>query len=93
MAACNVDTLLTDACTNGFGSLSDRDLKIAILQLLCDGGGGGGGGSTEVYFVAGDPNGVQTATRPAIAYSATGGLWLKTNAGTNNTGWFEHTVP
>ena len=58
-----------------------------ILGATVDGGGGGGGGSTEVFFGSGDPNGVQTATRPAIFYSADGALWTKTNAGSNNTGW------
>ena len=42
---------------------------------------------TQVFFVTGDPNGVQTATRPAVAYDATGAFWEKTGAGTNNTGW------
>jgi hypothetical protein len=40
-----------------------------------------------LYFVDGDPNGVVTATRPAQAYDAAGNWWLKTNSGTNNTGW------
>jgi len=42
---------------------------------------------TQVFVVTGNPNGVQTATRPAIAYTLTGNLWIKTGAGTNNTGW------
>jgi hypothetical protein len=50
---------------------------------------GGGGGTTQVYFGTGDPNGVQTATRPAIFYSADGSLWQKTNSGSNNTGWLQ----
>lgn len=48
---------------------------------------GGGGGATEVYFGTGDPNGVQTATRPALFYTAAGDVWVKTGAGTTNTGW------
>jgi hypothetical protein len=48
---------------------------------------GGGGGATEVYFGTGDPNGVQTATRPAIFYDAIGSVWIKTSSGSSNTGW------
>lgn len=40
-----------------------------------------------LYFITGNPNGVTTATRPAIAYDANGAVWLKTNAGANSTGW------
>lgn len=43
--------------------------------------------TTEIYWISGDPNGVQSATRPAMAYSATGSVWVKTGSGTNNTGW------
>jgi hypothetical protein len=42
---------------------------------------------TQVFFGVGDPNGVQTATKPAIFYTALGALWYKTGDGTNNTGW------
>jgi hypothetical protein len=41
----------------------------------------------SVFPTTGDPNGVVEATRPAIAYSNTGSVWLKTNDGTNSTGW------
>lgn len=34
-----------------------------------------------------DPNGAITATRPAVAYDDAGALWVKTNSGSNNTGW------
>jgi hypothetical protein len=49
----------------------------------------GGGGDGNVEYVAGgtDPNGSKTSTRPAICYDDIGNLWVKTNAGTNNTGW------
>jgi hypothetical protein len=46
-----------------------------------------GGGVTQVFFGVGDPNGVQTATRPAIFYTAAGALWYKTGDGTSDTGW------
>ena len=49
------------------------------------------GGSTtatpQVFFGTGDPNGVQTATKPALFYTDTGSIWFKTNSGTNNIGW------
>lgn len=51
--------------------------------------GGGSGGSGSVYFGTGDPNGVVTAVRPAVYYTAAGGLWFKTNATNDNTGWTE----
>lgn len=38
--SCNVNTLLSQAATNGFFALQDRDLRISILQLLCSGGAG-----------------------------------------------------
>lgn len=41
----------------------------------------------DVYFITGNPNGVQSAVRPAIAYSATGSVWFKTGTGTNSSGW------
>lgn len=43
--------------------------------------------SERFIFITGDPNGVVTATRPALAYDADGHLWFKTNTGSNNTGW------
>jgi len=41
----------------------------------------------EVYFVTGNPNGVQSAARPAVGYSTTGSVWIKTGTGTNSSGW------
>lgn len=49
-----------------------------------------GGGNTTAIFISTpneDPNSVYSATRPAFAYDSVGSLWIKTNAGTNNTGW------
>ena len=67
-------------------SVADADL-FAIVQ-------GGvtmkatGSMTVKVYAVAsGDPNGVVTATRPAILYTDAGGLWVKTGVGSSNTGW------
>lgn len=47
----------------------------------------GGIGASNQFFITGDPNGAQTATRPAIAYDNGGRFWEKTGAGSNNTGW------
>lgn len=37
--------------------------------------------------VTSNPNGSVTASAPAMAYSAAGSVWIKTNTGLNNTGW------
>jgi len=83
--ACDTSTLLTNACTYGYAGLSDRDLKIATLVLLCDGGAGGGGGEGG----SGDPEGVVTAA-VGTTYVNTddNSFWVKTS-GTGNTGWTE----
>lgn len=39
--SCSVTSLLSSAAANGFFSLQDRELRIAILQLLCSGTAGG----------------------------------------------------
>jgi hypothetical protein len=44
-------------------------------------------GTEQLSFITGNPNGAQTATRPALAYDAAGAIWVKTGAGTTNTGW------
>ena len=81
MAACDVDTLLTDACSNGFSSLSERDLKIAILQLLCDGGGTGG-----LVGVVNPEGAVSAAPGRTYYNTALQTFWVKAS-GTGNTGW------
>lgn len=45
------------------------------------------GTSYFIPTVGADPNGLITATRPAVAYDAAGAFWVKTGSGTNNTGW------
>lgn len=37
MAACDIDTLQSDACANGFANASTRQLLVVIAQLLCTG--------------------------------------------------------
>lgn len=52
---------MASAAANGYYGLDDRDLKIATLELLCE-GGGGGGGTTQVYTGNGAPAIVPAAT-------------------------------
>lgn len=44
------------------------------------------GGTTAVYQTSGNPEGVTTASAPAIAYDSAGGVYVKIS-GTGNTGW------
>lgn len=64
---------------------------IAFNAKVSPGGIKGEDGSivqlSSVFYYNGDPNNVITATRPAICYAADGAIWLKTGAGTTNTGW------
>ena len=41
----------------------------------------------RVFYGSGDPNGVVTATRPAIYYTDDGHLWVKLNAIADDTNW------
>lgn len=84
---------VTSAPDDAFGSDGDLALDTTTGDLYAKANGtwtlsgGGGGGATEVYFGSGDPNGAQTATRPAIFYDADGAIWIKTGVGSSNTGW------
>jgi len=60
---------------------------ITLLNLRDDAASGIALTAAQVFFGTGDPNGVVTATRPAIFYTDTGATWLKTGIGTNDTGW------
>lgn len=70
--ACNVNTLLEDACTNGFSCIPTlRHHDIAMAQLLCeikDALAGGITGVTGVYSGVGSPVGVVTPTGTAAVY-------------------------
>jgi len=61
--------------------------EITLQKILQTGGGGSGGTGSVYYGTWADPNGNQSATRPAFYYNDIGGVWEKTGAGTNNTGW------
>lgn len=84
---------VTAAPDDADGSDGDLALNTDTGELYVKSGGtwtlqsAGGGGATEVYFGTGDPNGAQTATRPAIFYDADGAIWIKTDSGSSNTGW------
>lgn len=50
--------------------------------------GPAGSGAGATVQVSGDPNGVVTATTPAIGYDEpNGAVWVKTGVGSTNTGW------
>lgn len=84
--ACDINTLLASACSNGFSCLDDRSLKIAVLQLLCN-------QSTSTaccgLIDSGSPEGVKTAN-PGVTYFDTSinSFWIK-KTGTGNTGWLQ----
>lgn len=78
------------AAARCFKCLSGATLEEVQTYLLCQilnsGGTGGSGGTTQVFSGNGNPNGVVTATEPALYYDkVTGILYQKTGAG--NTGW------
>jgi hypothetical protein len=63
--------------------------EITLQKLLQETVSGGTTlGSGGIFFGAAEnPNGVTTATRPAVYYSDEGSMWLKTNTGNNPSGW------
>lgn len=72
--ACDANTLMAAAAANGYEGLSDRGLKMCILELLCSGGGGGGGGIGAVYHYTGaspTADGI-VPTTAAVAYKIDG---------------------
>lgn len=79
--ACNINTLLADACTNGFSCLDDRSLKIAVLQLLCN------TENTNGASGSGSPEGAVTGS-PGKTYvnTANNDFYVKVT-GTGKTGW------
>lgn len=80
LAADAGDTYI-DVDTNNFYVNVDGTPGGWVLQTA-------GGGATEIFSTVGDPNGVTVGTAPAMAYDKTTmQVWVKTNGGTNNTGW------
>lgn len=77
--SCNINTLLSSAASNGFFSLQDRELRICVLQLLCD-------QAPQSGIV--DPNGAVTGS-PGQTYvnTASGKVFVKTSGVGTNTGW------
>lgn len=82
----STDTLLAAACESGIASINS---PIVLLQIIAEGinGGGSGGDVQRVFNGAGDPNGVTTATKPAVYYGDDGTFWVKDTAGPDDTGW------
>ena len=93
--ACDVSTLLEDACTNGFSCIPTlRHYDIAIAQLLCeikDAIEAGGGGGTTCCNVSGvgSPVGVTTPTVVNQFYRDTVGNTLWQSTGLTNLNWMQ----
>jgi hypothetical protein len=90
MASCPQETLLAQACTNGFLQLAQTNPALAqaiFMQLLCNVSAGGVAGIGLAG--AGSPEGVVTAS-PGTTYlnTADESFWVK-KTGTGNTGWIE----
>lgn len=64
---------MSDACTYGYTGLSDRDIKIATLVLLCNGGGGGGGGGVSCGNYSGGQPTFTPSTSCAVAIDTSDG--------------------
>lgn len=63
------------------------DNELRSLHKLVDLANGGTGAAGVVLFGANaNPNGVKTAIRPAVYYTASA-LWVKTNAALDDSGW------
>lgn len=78
MATCNQDTLLNQACANGFLQLAQTSPALAqavINQLLCNISAGSSGGSPQVFLYVGAAPPVippTDPTQPALSYSQDG---------------------
>jgi hypothetical protein len=82
--ACNIETILSNACSNGFLQAANTDPKLAkalMLQLLCNisSGGTGGGGTVGT----GAPTGTPTAGTTYLD-TATNNFWVY-----NGSAWVE----
>ena len=74
--ACDAKTLISNAMSQGYAKLSERDIEACILAAACANTGGGGSGSGSVLQYVDDPNteGVlpSDVSKPALAYSQDG---------------------
>lgn len=90
MAVCSLETLLEDACENGFACLPENTQRAILIQLLCDiaaGGGIVGGGAT---VISGSPEGVTTGDPGDFAWDTTNKiLYIKDTGTGTNTGWVQ----
>ena len=90
---CDKTTLLADARSNGFTGNEPDKWRALVLQLLCDifnGGGGGGTFKQQVFYNAGDPNGVVNVPHdlPAMCVDTTNHIvWTREGGAPGNTGW------
>lgn len=94
IARTTAQTQLTDYTNNDAfpaesheNALDKLQMQIQELQTEVDGVELGSGG---IYFTAqSTPNGYVTAARPAVCYTATGGVWLMLVATENNDQWYQ----
>lgn len=103
LAAMGIGTLYyaSGAPDDANGSNGDAYIDISSGDVYRKYGGGwtvliAGTGAVELVYIATpgqNPNGVSVASRPAMAYDSSGALWMKTNTGSNNTGWVELLAP
>ena len=81
MAACDLTTLQTDACTNGFAQAAQDEtmFRAILLQLACNiASGGGPGGAQQVFsgnYGGGEPSQTPTADEAIAIDTSTGDLW------------------
>jgi hypothetical protein len=73
--ACDSQTLINTAYSQGYAKLSDRDLRECIVASACAGGGGGGGGT--VTCGAANPTVAPTGCGVYVKQSGvTSGIWV-----------------
>ena len=75
---------------------SDPQRVLLVKLIIAEGGGsggGGGGGIQQIYYNAGNPNGVVTPTAASVGFplicidTNTGQIYQKTDLANTNTGW------
>jgi hypothetical protein len=81
MAECNIETLLTDACTNEFKQAAQNEIlfRALLLQLACNLASGGAGLQCGDYS-GGAPNFTPSGTCGTALDTSTGTLWYYYNS-------------
>jgi len=85
MAVCDLTTLETDACTNGFSKVAQNEIlfRAVLLQLACNiSGGTSGGGSTTCDDYGGlEPDFTPSSSCAIAIDTSTGYLWKYYSSG------------